>query len=247
MEIAIILAGVMSLTSKEIETSVQSLSFTCIGNATGTDPQTILASVLGGTEINIQKQDSNDTQTLIQSIKLLDLAEICTHNEGVVLISHTGGVATISFSIEISKGGALLLNDNAKLMLSLNSVPAATVITIDGVDHPEATKAFVKYESKFVNENVGKDFDIDAAYAMAVPVEEIKVLEMTYKNGKNVKMSQREVKQVLTDSQDTIYVRNGLVTLGYGKFAVLSVEHAVSMRITLATSTNFYLLKDQIT
>lgn len=246
MEIAILSNSQSALTNKEIETSVQSLSFTLTrATPAATDVAGILTAIVGSTEMNLQKQNGSDTQTLIQSLSLRDLAEICTHNEGVIRVTVDGGNTIVSFTIEICNDGALQLDDNSKLMLALSGVPTGTALTIDGIDHPANTPLYIKYESKFVNAGVSKDFNIDAAYAVALPIANLKALELTYTNGKNVKLSKREVEQVVTMAQDPIFNQGGLVTFGCGKFAVMSCEHVVMARITLDASTNFYLLKNQ--
>lgn len=246
MEIAVLLPGTTNLTNKEIETSVQALNFELTGPHGGAIlPGAILEAVVGNAEINIQKQDGHDTQSLIQSLGIRDLAEIATHNDGVIMIVVTGANATVSFGIEIANLAALTLNDQAKLMMAISGLPVTTGCIIDGLDSAINTSEYIKYESKYVNANVSKDFGIDAAYAMALPIGNVKALEMTYTNGKNVKLSKREIKSVLTNSQDPIYNLDGRVIFGFDKFAVLSVEHVVSVRVTLDISTNFYLLKNQ--
>lgn len=246
MEISILNLGTTSLTNKEIETAVQSLSFTMTAvTPAATDAAGILAAVIGSAEMNLQKQNGTDTQTLIQSLPLRDLAEICTHNDGVVRIFKSGANTVVSFTIEICNNGALHLDDNSKLLFALSNVPATTSLTVDGLDHPVNTPLYIKYESKFVNALVSKDFSIDAAYAIALPIGNLKALELTYTNGKNVKFSKREVEQVLAMSQDPIYNLDGLITVGYGKYAVLSCEDVITARVTLDSSTNFYLLKNQ--
>lgn len=246
MEISVLNLGTTNLTNKEIETAVQSLSFTMTAvTPAATDAAGILTAILGTSEMNLQKQNGTDTQTLIQSLPLRDLAEICTHNDGVIRIFTSGANTVVSFTIEISNNGALHLDDNSKLLFALSGIPATTSVAIDGIDHPVNTELYIRYESKFVNALVSKDFSIDAAYAIALPIGNLKALELTYRNGKNVKFSKREVEQVLVMSQDPIYNLNGLVTVGFGKYAVLSCEDVMSARVTLDASTNFYLLKNQ--
>lgn len=251
MEIVNLPAGFGSITNKEIETGVQSLAFHFTGVSAASlinglqNIRQIMSDVIGGAEMNIQKQDGSDTQSLIQSLKIVDLAEICTHNDGVISIRRIADNVTIDFTIEVSTGGALQMNDNGKLMFAINNVPATSELIIDAIDHALATKAYIKYESKYVNANTSKDFLIDAAYAVALPTNGVKALELTYENGKNVKLSDREIQQILRDSQDMIFTVNGVLTLGSYSWSVLSVEHVQSMRLTLDSSANFYLLKNQ--
>lgn len=249
MEISYLPTGSTSLTNKEIETSIQSLAFTFRAAKTitaSTEPGAIVTAVIGDAEMNLQKQSGSETQTLIQTLPMRDLAEICTHNGGMIRIDEDTTHYEVSFTVEVTNHGALTLDDNAKLLLALSTLQADTSITIDGIDSPLNTELFVKYESKFVNANVSKDFAIEAHYAIALPIENVKALELSYLNGRNVKMSQREIKQVLRDSQDLIISANSGTVIGYSKFAVLSVEDVVTARVTLDNSTNFYLLKNSI-
>lgn len=250
MEISYLPAGSTSLTNKEIETSIQSLAFTFKAPLAVCDIETPLGliadAVIGDTEMNLQKQSGSETQTLIQTLPLRDLSEICTHNSGMVNIARTETHYLVSFTVEVTNHGALSLDDNAKLLLALSNIPVNTSVTIDGIDSPLNTALFVKYESKFVNANVSKDFTIEAHYAIALPTENIKALELSYVNGRNVKMSKREIQQVLRDSQDLIFNSVNKTVIGYDKFAILSVEDVVSCRVTLDQSTNFYLLKNSI-
>lgn len=249
MEISYLPEGSTSLTNKEIETSIQSLAFTFKALATVSDslnPGEIASAVIVDTEMNLQKQSGSETQTLIQTLPLRDLAEICTHNSGMVSVRLEGLYYLVSFTVEVTNHGALTLDDNAKLLLALSNIPPNTTVTIDGIDSPLNTELFVKYESKFVNANVSKDFAIEAHYAIALPTENIKALELSYVNGRNVKMSKREIQQVLRDSQDLIFNSATNTVIGFDKFAILSVEDVVSCRVTLDSSTNFYLLKNSI-
>jgi hypothetical protein len=151
----------------------------------------------------------------------------------------------LTFTLEICNDAAMQLSDKGKLMLALNGIPALSQVTIDGLDHPVSSPIYIRYESKYVNANVGKDFDIDAAYAVALPTDHIKALELHYVNGKNIKFSEREIKQILVNAQDPIYDQDGKTIYGWGKFSVISVEDVLTMRITLDVSTNFFLLKNQ--
>lgn len=249
MEIAFLPYGSSSLTNKEIETSIQSLAFTFTAPKTitsSTEPGAIVTAVIADAEMNLQKQSGTETQTLIQTLLLRDLAEICTHNGGMIRVDQDSTHYHVSFTVEVTNLGALTLDDNAKLLLALSNLDTNTSCTIDGIDSPLNTELFVKYESKFVNANVSKDFTIDAHYAIALPIANVKALELSYSNGRNVKMSQREIKQVLRDSQDLIISTDTSTVIGYNKFAVLSVEDVVTARVTLDDSTNFYLLKNSI-
>jgi hypothetical protein len=79
MEIAVINLGTLSLTNKEIETSVQALAFTVTSAnpaLNGLDAMAMTELILGAMEINIQKQDGSSTESLIQSLGVRDLAEI---------------------------------------------------------------------------------------------------------------------------------------------------------------------------
>ena len=250
MEIAVLPIGVTSLTNKEIETSIQALAFTLTAHGVWTDPKVALDYIIAGAEINIQKQSGSDTQTLIQSLRIADLAEICTHNEGVIHILSPNPLSplktVVKFTIEVCNGGALLLDDNSKLLVAFNNFPADEIqITVDAIDHPQSTDTYIRYEAKFCNANVSKDFNIEAAYAMSLPIDKVKALELTYSNGKNVKLTKRELEMILLMAQDPVYNFNGRTHFGVGFFATLSVEAVITARVTLTENSNFYLLKNQ--
>lgn len=239
-------AGQSSLTNKEIETSVSELSFTVTGPHGGaTTARAILEAVMGATVISLQKQDTNNTTTMIQRLNVADLAEISAHNKGVVNIIVTGANAEIGFSVEVAHDSAVPLNDEAKFMYSVDGLPAGTSCTIDAIDHGNVALHHINYDNKFANANVAKDYDIEAAYGLALPVDKVTEVELLFENGRRVKLSKREIKRVLIDSQDVVFCLDGKVQFGHGKWAVLSVEQVSSARVTLSESTNFYLLRNQ--
>lgn len=246
MEIVTLNPGTTTLTNKELETAISKLSVQVTGANNGAvTPEAVLAELLGSATITIQKQDSQNTTTVIQSMPLAHLAEISAHNAGVVGINTNGANSTAKFTIELTDDAALQMGDNSKFLVSIAGLPAAVTFIMDALDHHNSTNVYIAYENKFVNANVGKDFDIDGAFAMALPAANIDAIELTHMNGKTVKLTQREVKQELLDLQDSVYNFDGKVFYGYGKFCVINVSEFSRVRVTLNASTNFYLIKNQ--
>lgn len=258
MKIATLNGATAALTNKEIESSVYKLGFTFEGvvatlatpEATP-DPASILTTLIGDTEITISKQDGQNTSVLINRMKLKDVAEISTHNEGVIFISRaysaTAGdnLATIEFCLEVSNDAAFKLDDQAKLILNIEGKPANMTLDVETIDHPNVGNQYIAYDSKFVNLGASKDFAVEQHYAVAVPIADTTSIELHYNNGKSVILTASEVKKTLRDSQDEIFIINNKTIYGCYTWAVLSIEQCYKITVLMSASKNIYLIKNQ--
>lgn len=258
MKIATLNGATAALTNKEIEASVHKLGFTFAG-VTDTlatpeaspDPDSIIDDLIGDTEITISRQDGSNTDVLINRLKIRDVAEISTHNEGVVFItraySATAGdnLATIEFTLEIANGAAFKLDDASKLLLNIEGKPANMTLDIETIDHPIVGKNYIAYDTKYVNANSSKDFAIEQHYAMALPVADVTTVELHFTNGKSIILTKTEIQKLTRDAQDEVFIINNKVIYGYYVWAVLSVEECWKATLLLTAGKNIYLIKNQ--
>lgn len=249
-------ANTSQLTNREIETAVHKLGFKFSGTmpkaaeTTRPDIAAHITALVGNTAITLQKQDGVTTEVLLQNLLLADISDISAYNEGMIFIDRrfdanvdANNTAIVEFTIEVANNKAFKAQDGTKLMLDVKDKPAGVVCDIEAIDHAINDHEYIQYETKFVNQNVSKDFALNGHYGVAVPVNDIVAMELHYTNGKVVRLTLTEVQKMLRDSQDEIVVINGLVTFGYNKYAVLNLEHCYQVSVTLSQSENIYLLK----
>ena len=254
MQIAVLNGATPSLTNKELETGVHKLRFAFSGIGAQSaevltpDAAAIFAALIGDTKISLSRQDATNTVTLMQTLLLREIAEASTFHEGVITITrkYDNAVANnntidVEFSVEISEE-AFKGDDGQKVILNLEGKPANVSCTIDAIDHPENSTRVIKYENKYLNANVSKDFPCDGHYAAALPISKITSLELRYRNGKTVKMSQSEVRQTILDGQDPVYNINGKVAF-IGTIGVVSLVGVYEIGVTLTDNSNIYLMR----
>ena len=259
MRIVSLASGDTLVSNKELETAVHKLAFTfngvmaALAETAKPNIQSHLDTIINNTSLTLTKQDGFTTDTLIQDIKLKDLGEISTFHEGVIKITRAfdagvgaNNTCAIEFTVEIDEESALAMDDKAKLMLSVANKPTGVTLAIDVIDSPINGNIYSKYESKFVNANVAKDFRIEEHYAVALPIASLTSLELHYSNGKVMKLTADEIKKIKFDDQDETIIINGLVTAGVFNWAVLDVRACTKLNVILSSSTNFYLLKKAI-
>ena len=228
MEIVNLIAGQTSVSNKELETAVHKLLFVFEGASDGTDVAGILADLVGDAEMTLTKQDGNGNVPLHPQLLIRDLGEISTFETGAITIETTSpGNYRVSFTVDITEGGALKLNDRAKLLFNLKSKPAASVLSIDALDDFSYTSSYIKYDKKFVNANTRKDFVLkpNQDYMAAIQLDKIKEIGLFYPiSRKTVRYSQREIKQLLLDRSWSVVDNDGAMVLGVFNLALLDLR-----------------------
>ena len=233
-----------SLLNKEIESAVHKLSFTIAGAIADGTLSDMFYTMIGGAKLTMQKQGGGN-DTISQSLQLSDLAEIGTYNEGFIDLESSGGNATLKFTVEVALNAAFKADDNTKIVLNIENKVAGYTWAIDAIDHANKTLSYIKYDNKYLNPNVSKDFPCAEHYAMAVIVADIVAVELYYDNNSVVKLSRYEYEQMLRDSQDIVGSKNGAVKHGYldDGFGVINIENCWKVSLTCSQPTNAIFVK----
>jgi hypothetical protein len=253
MKIAIIAAGTAALVNKEIETSVNKLLFDCylaeVNAAAALTDQSMTAAkaavlrILGTATATLTKETNGNTITVWNKVPLAKLAEASTNNGGVIRIDLAADGSRARFTVELSVDSANVLNDNAKMILSIDGKVSASTMDISAMDHPIQANSILKYEARSLDALVAKDIDTNAASVLVIPADEVDRAEVYYNNGRQIIMTQEELKQQMFDSQDPVIAFNGNTFYGYMNHVCLNVEGVWKVNLTLLTAQNIYAIK----
>ena len=245
MQIASVASGQTTLINKEIETSVQKLLFrlSLASNLPITTPAEIkaaLTAIIGTAQISVL---FDEVLTPLNKASLLTIAEACTNNEGTIHLSSTGTVLTCEFTIELSNSGAVRASDNRKVTVDISGKVSSSTMDVYALDHPADAVNLLITEAKFINANTEKDFNVDDADVITLPIENLVDIKINYNNGRLVTFSKDELKSQMKDSQDMIISTPAGVVTGYLNQACINVEMATRVTVKLDTSTSFYITK----
>jgi hypothetical protein len=253
MKIAIIPSGTTALVNKEIETSVNKLLFDVVfleaNDAAALTDQSMEAAkaailkVLGTSTATLTKETQGNTITIWNKVPLEKLAEASTNNGGVIRIDVLADRTRLRFTVELSVDSANTLNDSAKMILSIDNKVSASSMDISAMDHPVSANSLLKYEARSLDANVAKDIDTKTTSVLVIPVDSLDRAEVYYNNGRQIIMSQDELKQQMFDSQDPVIAFNGNTFYGYLNHCVLNVENVWKVSLTMTSNQNIYVIK----
>lgn len=250
MKIATIANGTTTLVNKQLETSVQKLFIdatmaSVLPVTTMTEIKAALAVLFPLTCVITLSHQGSNKGTPIRKIPVVSLAEMSTNNGGFIRLDSDGINLRARFTVELSNSGAHSLDDNASLMLDIAGKVSAQTFDIYALDVPNQATDFLAYTERALEAGVPKDIQTNGFSNLALPADTLDSIELHYKNGRIVELSNEEVKQLLAESEDVIISANGKSYYGYMNFSILSVEHCWKARVTLTAAATIYQVKVQ--
>lgn len=210
-----------------------------------------LSVLVGNATIKLTKQTPAGQSVIVDTISVIDVAEMSSFNEGQIGIYGNNFGATDTtyqsyFTVDISNFGSLDINQNTKYILDYTTTDGQAV-EVFAIDTPNVTNIFTNYvRNSFLASQV-KEIDVTEFYALAL--NKANFVEMTcfYSNGRSIVFNKSEVEQIVNDIQPTKYSFNGITDSGVlGKYLVCPIGDAIKVRITNgASATDYYLMSNE--
>ncbi len=208
-------------------------------------------------KITVTRYSQNGSKQLITNMSLTDLAEICANNEGFIFIKalSVDGTNTnlrVAFSIELSNVGAIHSDKQDFLVVELqqfttwagaDTVQRSAQITLSSLGSYVRTQEHVKYEPLSINANAIMSFDVQDAYALAVP-DALDKLFLHSVSGEILEINTNELETLACDLSDTVYNCDG-ITLPYYKWRVLPIQLASKLQIQCNSQCVCYMMSNR--
>lgn len=240
MKIISLASGVTSLVNKEIETSVQRLFVDLKLAKTDADyvetaayAKSLIADMCGTTKVTILAQRADLTETLVREIELAKLLEASTPNECVMRLDYDGLNARLRGNIDVAIDGAAKLNQNTKLLISINGKVSTATLDIYTMDLPVETNLAQKMEEIHMNANVEKAITTEGLSTLVLPADKIVSLKAYYRNGRQISIDPEELKQRMFDTEDPILCFNGIVYFGHFSYICFSVSECWKVELSI--------------
>lgn len=216
-----------------------------------------LKVLVGNATIKLTKQTPSGQNVIVDTISVIDVAEMSSFNEGQIGIYGNvfGGQASPAlsdtsyqsyFTVDISNFGSLDINQNTKYILDYTTSDGLSV-QVFAIDTPNLTDVFTNYVRNSFLANQVKEIDVTPFYALALNKANFIEMTCTYANGRSIVFSKEEVEQIVNDIQPTKYSFNGITDSGVlGKYLVCPIGDAIKVRITNGGSaTDYYLMSNE--
>lgn len=216
-----------------------------------------LKVMVGNATIKLTKQTPSGQNVIVDTISVIDVAEMSSFNEGQIGIYGNlfGGTANPTtadstfqsyFTVDISNFGSLDINQNTKYILDYTTTDGLA-IEVFAIDTPNLTDIFTNYVRNSFLANQVKEIDVTPYYALALNKANFVEMTCTYANGRSIVFSKSEVEQIVNDLQPTKYSFNGITDSGVlGKYLVCPIGDAIKVRITNSnTATDYYLMSNE--
>ena len=242
-----LVGAVTQIQNKEIEAPVSKLGFTFISN-TATPLTTTYTTfnafqaALANMKITAVAQGKNRARTLLQDIPIGDLLEIAASNEGCV---DADGFGIVQATIEFSERGALELDADTKLQVSVTGKPAGMNVYCYAIEHPNRVKEAILYETRTVNANDEKEFDVEDYHLIALPGT-LSTLELAYANGNTARYKPEELAHIVKDVNEVVAKWAGFIQTGQSNFFVISIEPCTKVRVKFTAQSTIYLCREGV-
>lgn len=247
MLLAQILGPTTQLVNKDVESPVSKFGFVFVSN-TATPLTTTYTTLnafqtaIANMKITLIAQGRDKHKTIFQEFPIGDLIEIAASNEGCVDADSFG---IIQSTIELSERGALQLDDDTKLILSVTGKPTTMDVYIWAIDHPNRVTETMVYEIRTVLANNEKEYDVQDYTHIAIPGT-LTTIELRYANGNTVRYAPNELALIVKDTNEIVTNWAGQILTGHSNFYVISVEAVTTMKVQFSANAQLYLMKESM-
>ena len=232
--------------------------FECSAQKLGIKANGVLKTDIENAYITILLVDSQGQQKVITPrTRLGDLMEIAASNTGMTQIKQnysSGSIASYDYmgTIELSNYGSVDLSGGYG-QIQLDNCVSTSTFNLFGIDSQKLTKMIIDYRPLWSAANQYKETDINAAYAIAIPVSNLVELQLQYINGRTVIYKPDELKLICQEINEIAEVIQNIdnkgatdVVVGFKNLFCIGVTDCVSMRVQYTADSTFYKISDTI-
>lgn len=208
----------VNVTDLKVEHSIGSLTFTL---------STLLGLDQSGANITMFVDGNQGTDERIATqFPLLPFLLLGTVGESQIIQNSKG----YNCYIPLTDSANIALGDKESLNIELKNLPSSSTTIINSIEYPLDGGDIMTYERKVVNsETSQRKFDVkNSDYILFKDIDNAQSLHFVYKNGKNIKYTVEEIKQISLDFDPVkIYKEDGTVTTeieGYTSMNLFGVD-----------------------
>lgn len=194
------------------------------------------------------KSKRNGDVIISREMKLSDLLELSSQNEGFYVKNNLFACGTV----DLSKSGAISLTDADYISLELEGLNPTWKVEIFTLDAPILTNSYIVYEAYDTNGTV-RGVNISKATNLCI-TDSIEEVQIRYANGRTCTYTWAELQLIAIDTNDLVSVL-GLAggslspVFGFNRFIVIDVTDAEEMTIIPANGviqTRYYIIKNKL-
>lgn len=211
--------------------------------------------------ISITRYTKSRTEVMATNIKLVDLAEICANNEGVVhikpvanvLVGNNPGVkCRAQFSIELSNAGAIYSDKTDFLVVELEGfqkynsgllTDQTADIDVSSIGSFVGTSEYIVYDPLALNANQLQSYTCDGASMVALPETTARAL-MHSATSELFEVRAAELSILAADVNDTVYLVDGYPVPFYN-WRLVPIQLAQRIQIESPVPATAYLISNK--
>lgn len=239
------LVGAQNATNVQVVQRAAKLNFlfNC-PDASAVDWATLLAK-LNAVIVNISMQSPGGaTEPMLQEMRLGDIAEIYSAIEGYIDVVDNGASFDTRFSMELSNQGALVFNNDTKIVINIRGMVANDNLDVYATDYPVSANKAIKTNTLRFSANAPQGVSCANASKLHLPVASFSQMELYYPNGSAVTLVKEELAEWALEGNGVMGVLAGVVRMGYLSYYSFDVSKALNVKVTQTADVNGFIFTE---